>query len=82
MNQNDISAQEIDELENTDLVGQYQRNAQLENYREMQRRKYEARSASRNVIEPIAAPEIEEEKESNVVQDKYDNAKAVDEESK
>ena len=66
----------IDDIENTDFVAQQQRNAQLEDYREMQRRKYEARSASKNVIEPIGAPLLEEEKESSngIMNDRYDNA--------
>ena len=64
----------IEDIENTDFVGQQQRNAQLDNYREMQKRKYEARSASRNIIEPIAAPVVEEEKENAIMHDKYDNA--------
>ena len=39
----------------------------------MQRRKYEARSASKNVIEAfVPPPVVEEEKENPVMQDKYD----------
>lgn len=45
----------------------------------MQKRKYEARSASKNVIEPIQLPYIDEEiQENDIMKDKYD----ADEESK